>query len=52
MRNQFAKTIFELSKKNKNIHVVVADISPAGKMQEFQKDFLKDLSMLELLNKQ
>ena len=33
------QTIFELSKKNKNIHVVVADISPAGKMQEFQKDF-------------
>ena len=41
MRNQFAKTIFELSKKNKNIHVVVADISPAGKMQEFQKKFPK-----------
>ena len=41
MRNQFAKTIFELSKKNKNIHVVVADISPAGKMQEFQKRFPK-----------
>jgi transketolase len=39
MRNQFAKSIFELSKKNKKIHVVVADISPAGKMQDFQKKF-------------
>ncbi len=39
MRNQFAKSVFELSKKDERIHVVVADISPAGKMQDFQKKF-------------
>ena len=35
MRNEFAKTIFEHGKKNKKIHVIVADISPAGKMSDF-----------------
>ncbi len=39
MRSQFAKSIFEISKKDKTVHVVVADISPAGKMQDFQKKF-------------
>tara|TARA_B100000886_G_scaffold340494_1_gene310476 strand:+ start:774 stop:1694 length:921 start_codon:yes stop_codon:yes gene_type:complete len=41
MRNQFAKSIFEISKKDKRVHVVVADISPAGKMKDFQKKFPK-----------
>ena len=39
MRNQFAKSIFEKAIKNKKIRVVVADISPAGKMEDFQKKF-------------
>lgn len=39
MRNQFAKSIFEISKNDKRVHIVVADISPAGKMQDFQKRF-------------
>ena len=39
MRNEFAKTVFDLGKKNKNIYVLVADISPAGKMFEFEKKF-------------
>ena len=43
MRNQFAKSIFEISKKDKRVHVVVADISPAGKMKDFQKNFLNGL---------
>jgi hypothetical protein len=30
MRNKFADKIFELGKINKNIAIVVADISPAG----------------------
>ena len=37
MRNTFSKKILELAKKNKNIYIVVADISPAGAMVEFQK---------------
>ncbi len=41
MRNEFAKTIFEHGKKNKKIHVIVADISPAGKMSDFEKKFPK-----------
>ena len=42
MRNQFAKSIFEIS-KDKRVHVVVADISPPGKMKDFQKNFLNGL---------
>jgi len=41
MRNQFAKSIYERALKDKKIHVLVADISPAGKMEEFQKKFPK-----------
>lgn len=41
MRNEFAKTIFEEGKKNKKIHIIVADISPAGKMYDFEKKFPK-----------
>ena len=37
MRNTFADTIYEQALKNKKIYVVVADISPAGKMLKFQK---------------
>ena len=39
MRNEFAKTIFDIGKKNKDIYILVADISPAGKMFEFEKKF-------------
>jgi transketolase len=37
MRNVFSKKMSELANKDKNIHIVVADISPAGAMLEFQK---------------
>lgn len=37
MRNKFAEILSLKAKKNKKIIVVVADISPAGKMNEFQK---------------
>ena len=37
MRNVFAEEIFNHSKKDKNIFVVVADISPAGKIEKFKK---------------
>ena len=35
------KRYLRFQKKIKSIHVVVADISPAGKMQDFQKKFPK-----------
>ena len=41
MRDQFAQSIYEKGLKDKKIYVVVADISPAGKMEEFQKKFPK-----------
>ncbi len=38
MRNKFSETLSNLANKNKNIYIVVADISPAGKMETFQKN--------------
>ena len=38
MRNKFSETLANLANKNKNIYIVVADISPAGKMESFQKN--------------
>ena len=37
MRNAFSEEIFEHIKKNKNIYIVAADISPSGKMAEISK---------------
>ena len=37
MRNIFADKIYELSQKNEKIHVVVADISPAGSIENLKK---------------
>ena len=37
MRNTFAEEIYLQSLRNKNIYVLVADISPAGKINKFQK---------------
>lgn len=39
MRNELAKSLYQQAKKNKNIFVIVADISPAGKMLDFQREF-------------
>ena len=39
MRNKFAEILYNLSKKNKKIRVVAADISPAGKMAQLSKKF-------------
>ncbi len=46
MRNKFSDTIYKLSKVNNKIFVVAADISPSGKMAEFQaqkKNFINVL---------
>lgn len=39
MRNAFAQTMFELAKEDDRIIVLVADISPAGAMEDFRKAF-------------
>lgn len=39
MRNTFSSTLAKLAKKDKDIFIVVADISPAGKMEDFQKKY-------------
>mgnify|MGYP000521526719 CR=1 FL=1 len=36
MRNKFSEVLSRLAIKNKKIFIVVADISPAGKMETFQ----------------
>ena len=37
MRNKFGEILNNLSKKNKNIYLIAADISPSGKIIEFKK---------------
>jgi len=39
MRDCFANTIATLGEKNKKIFIVAADISPAGRMETFQKKY-------------
>ena len=39
MRNKFAKVVHQQAKKNRKIAVLVADISPAGAIIEFRKEF-------------
>lgn len=39
MRNMFAKTFYELAKVDSRLCAVVADISPAGSIQDFREEF-------------
>tara|TARA_Y100000768_G_C23958923_1_gene674244 strand:+ start:861 stop:1784 length:924 start_codon:yes stop_codon:yes gene_type:complete len=39
MRNKFAEVLYNLSKKNKKIRVVAADISPSGKLADLSKKY-------------
>ena len=39
MRNRFADTFYELGKEDPRLCVVVADISPAGSIAKFRKEF-------------
>ena len=39
MRNTFAEQLYKNAIKNKDIYIVVADISPAGNMLNFQKKY-------------
>ena len=39
MRNIFAETLYQCAVEDERIHIVVADISPAGPMAKFQKEY-------------
>ena len=39
MRNNFADELYKIAKSNDKICALVADISPAGSMIDFQKNF-------------
>jgi transketolase len=39
MRNTFSETLYECAKADPSIFIVVADISPAGSMAKFQKEY-------------
>ena len=39
MRNAFARTLYELACEDESIIVLVADISPAGAMEDFRREF-------------
>jgi transketolase len=39
MRNMFAEVLYELGKSDPRIYIVVADISPAGPMEKFKREF-------------
>jgi transketolase len=39
VRNKFAETLYECARNNPKIAIVVADISPAGSMEKFRKEF-------------
>ena len=41
MRNTFANTFYEAAKTDPRLCVVVADISPAGSMELFRKEYPK-----------
>ena len=43
MRNNFAEALYNEAKQNSKICVVVADISPAGSMQNLGLNFQIDL---------
>jgi transketolase len=57
MRNRFAEVFYELGKVNDKLCMVVADISPAGSIEKFRKDFpgrfinagVAELSLIQLL---
>jgi len=39
LRNKFAETFYELAKQDERLCMIVADISPAGSMEKFRKEF-------------
>jgi transketolase len=39
VRNMFAEVLYDLGREDERIHIVVADISPAGSMAKFRDEF-------------
>jgi transketolase len=39
VRNMFAEVLYDLAREDERIHIVVADISPAGSMAKFRDEF-------------
>jgi transketolase len=39
MRNTFSETLYACARENPDIHIIVADISPAGSMAKFRDEF-------------
>ncbi|MFO0953596.1 MAG: transketolase C-terminal domain-containing protein, partial [Isosphaeraceae bacterium] len=39
MRDTFARTLYEVARRDPRVHIVVADISPAGSMAKFREEF-------------
>ena len=39
MRDTFARTLYQVAKQQRNVFIVVADISPAGSMAAFREEF-------------
>jgi len=39
VRNMFAEVLYDLARQDERIHIVVADISPAGSMAKFREEF-------------
>ncbi len=39
MRDTFARTLYEIAKEDPRVFIAVADISPAGSMEPFRKEF-------------
>lgn len=39
MRDTFARTLYDIAKVNRDVFIVVADISPAGSMAPFREEF-------------
>ena len=43
----FAEELYQNAIKDKSIYIIVADISPAGNMQNFQKKYYKIADFLQ-----
>src|ERR1700726_2693192 len=39
MRNTFSEALYQAASANPDVYIVVADISPAGSMEKFRKEF-------------
>jgi transketolase len=43
MRNRFAEVFYELARSDSLLNLIVADISPAGSIEKFRKEWLNEV---------